>query len=88
MNKVDNTAVDLVHHDNRDFDVIPNYQPRCGLSFHEQTLLFDKQPGVGQPFLIRVLLLIYHRHAARLACHILEDLHHNLPGCERSGRHS
>lgn len=38
--------MDLVHHDNRDFDVIPNYQPRCGPSFNEQTVLLDKQPGV------------------------------------------
>ncbi|KAH9935019.1 N-acetyltransferase B complex non catalytic subunit-domain-containing protein [Fomitopsis serialis] len=38
---------DRFHHDNRDFDVIPNYQPRSGLPFHEQTLLCDKQPGLG-----------------------------------------
>lgn len=44
--KVDRIAVDLVHHDNRDFDVIPNYQPCCGPSFNEQTILLDKQPGV------------------------------------------
>ncbi|KAI0726631.1 actin cytoskeleton organization protein [Fomitopsis betulina] len=38
---------DRFHHDNRDFDVIPNYQPRCGPSFDEQTVLLGQQPGLG-----------------------------------------
>ncbi|PCH37977.1 hypothetical protein WOLCODRAFT_135971 [Wolfiporia cocos MD-104 SS10] len=37
----------LVHHDNRDYDVIPNYQPRCGLGFNEQTTMLDNTPGSG-----------------------------------------
>ena len=36
-----------VHHDNRDFAIIPNYQPRSQKSFHEQTLLFDQAPGAS-----------------------------------------
>jgi len=38
---------DRFHHDNRDFDVIPNYQPRSSLSFNEQTTMFEKSPGSG-----------------------------------------
>ncbi|CAL1704660.1 unnamed protein product [Somion occarium] len=37
---------DRIHHDNRDFEVIPNYQPRCQPSFNEQTLPL-KPPGAG-----------------------------------------
>jgi hypothetical protein len=36
----------VVHHDNRDMKVIPNYQPRSKPSFYAQTRLFDKEPGV------------------------------------------
>ena len=35
----------LVHHDNRDFGIIPNYQPRGQPSLNEQTLSY-KPPGV------------------------------------------
>lgn len=35
-----------VHHDNRDFDIIPNFQPQCTASFGQQTLLFEKSTGV------------------------------------------
>ncbi|EKM55336.1 uncharacterized protein PHACADRAFT_143536 [Phanerochaete carnosa HHB-10118-sp] len=38
---------DRLHHDNRDFTVIPNHQPRNAPSFQEQTTLFDKVPGPG-----------------------------------------
>lgn len=38
---------DRLHHDNRDFTVIPNYQPRVASSFQEQTTLFGKVPGSG-----------------------------------------
>ena len=36
-----------VHYDNRDFQIIPNYQPRCSPSFDEQTVLCEKVLGVG-----------------------------------------
>ncbi|KZP19497.1 hypothetical protein FIBSPDRAFT_920120 [Athelia psychrophila] len=35
------------HHDNRDFDIIPNFQPQCTASFGQQTLLFEKSTGLG-----------------------------------------
>ncbi|OBZ75813.1 N-alpha-acetyltransferase 25, NatB auxiliary subunit [Grifola frondosa] len=38
---------DRFHHDNRDFDILANYQPRSTRSFNEQTLLFEKSPGQG-----------------------------------------
>lgn len=37
----------LVHYDNRDFDILPNYQPRSQPSFGKQTTLFGKEPGVS-----------------------------------------
>ncbi|CCM04607.1 uncharacterized protein FIBRA_06789 [Fibroporia radiculosa] len=49
---------DRFHHDNRDFDVIPNYQPRCGQSFDEQTALFGQRPGPGW---LSIFLKIYIR---------------------------
>ncbi|KAH8106992.1 actin cytoskeleton organization protein [Cristinia sonorae] len=38
---------DRLHHDNRDFEVIPNYQPKSSLSFNEQTMPFNKVLGPG-----------------------------------------
>jgi len=38
---------DRFHHDNRDFDILLNYQPRGQPSFDEQTTLFGRQPGLG-----------------------------------------
>ncbi|KAF8892524.1 actin cytoskeleton organization protein [Infundibulicybe gibba] len=38
---------DRTHHDNRDFDILGNYQPRCCESFNRQTLLFGKAEGHG-----------------------------------------
>ncbi len=37
----------LVHHDNRDFSILANYQPRCGASFIDQTESLEKTPGVS-----------------------------------------
>jgi N-terminal acetyltransferase B complex non-catalytic subunit len=38
-----------VHHDNRDLEILTNYQP-CGQpSFLSQTTLFGKELGVGTP---------------------------------------
>ncbi|KAJ7219345.1 actin cytoskeleton organization protein [Mycena pura] len=39
--------LDRLHHDNRDFEIIADYQPRNGPNFHEQTLLFGKSEGSG-----------------------------------------
>ncbi|THU87266.1 hypothetical protein K435DRAFT_782074 [Dendrothele bispora CBS 962.96] len=38
---------DRQHHDNRDFDILPNYQPHSIDSLNKQTLLFDKADGKG-----------------------------------------
>lgn len=49
---------DRSHHDNRDFDILLNYQPRCGPSINEQTHLFQKPTGLGW---LWVFLKIYIR---------------------------
>ncbi|KAI0345163.1 hypothetical protein BDW22DRAFT_1354055 [Trametopsis cervina] len=38
---------DRLHHDNRDFDIIPNFQPHDSPSFEEQTRLFGKTTNQG-----------------------------------------
>ncbi|KAF8077880.1 actin cytoskeleton organization protein [Lyophyllum atratum] len=38
---------DRTHHDNRDFDIIANYQPRSSESIHLQTLLFGRNESHG-----------------------------------------
>ncbi|KAI0810968.1 N-acetyltransferase B complex non catalytic subunit-domain-containing protein [Irpex lacteus] len=38
---------DRLHHDNRDFDIIPNFQPHDSASFEEQTRQFGKTPNQG-----------------------------------------
>ena len=45
-------SVDTAHFDNRDFDVLPNYQPKVQKSFNEQTLLINSP---GAPWLISFL---------------------------------
>ena len=76
--------MDLVHHDNRDFDVIPNYQPCCGPSFNEQTILLDKQPGVRcvACCLDRAVDADQVLRVAWLARYLLEDLHQDFPVCK------
>jgi N-terminal acetyltransferase B complex non-catalytic subunit len=37
----------IVHHDNRDFEIFPNYQPKESQGFNQQTLLFGKSEGVS-----------------------------------------
>ncbi|KAI0721082.1 N-acetyltransferase B complex non catalytic subunit-domain-containing protein [Cerioporus squamosus] len=38
---------DRLHHDNRDFSILANYQPRIGASFNDQTESLEKTPGFG-----------------------------------------
>lgn len=38
-----------VHHDNRDMEILHNYQPRGQPSFFSQTTLFGKEPAVSTP---------------------------------------
>ncbi|KAI0302144.1 N-acetyltransferase B complex non catalytic subunit-domain-containing protein [Russula brevipes] len=47
---------DRVHHDNRDMEILPNYQPRGQPSFFSQTTLFGKEPATGW---LSVYLKIY-----------------------------
>ncbi|OCH92238.1 hypothetical protein OBBRIDRAFT_791472 [Obba rivulosa] len=49
---------DRFHHDNRDFEVQPNYQPRHLPTFDQQTLLFNKTPGPGW---LSIFLKVYIR---------------------------
>ncbi len=48
-NNVSHGIVSLVHHDNRDFTILPNYQPRGVASFNQQTQYLEKEPGVSVP---------------------------------------
>jgi len=47
---------DRLHHDNRDMEILPNYQPRGQPSFFTQTTLFGKEPAAGW---LSVFLKIY-----------------------------
>jgi len=47
---------DRLHHDNRDLEILLNYQPRGQPSFLSQTTLFGKEPAVGW---LSVFLKIY-----------------------------
>ncbi|KAI0273734.1 N-acetyltransferase B complex non catalytic subunit-domain-containing protein [Gloeopeniophorella convolvens] len=49
---------DRLHHDNRDFDILPNYQPRQQPAFASQTTLFTMEPGLGW---LSIFLKIYIR---------------------------
>ncbi|KAI0006129.1 actin cytoskeleton organization protein [Russula compacta] len=47
---------DRLHHDNRDLEVLPNYQPQGLPSFLSQTTLFGKEPAAGW---LSIFLKIY-----------------------------
>ncbi|KAI0256800.1 actin cytoskeleton organization protein [Lactifluus subvellereus] len=47
---------DRLHHDNRDLEILPNYQPRAQPSLLSQTTLFGKEPAAGW---LSVFLKIY-----------------------------
>ncbi|KAI0780924.1 actin cytoskeleton organization protein [Trametes elegans] len=38
---------DRIHHDNRDFEILANYQPRNVSTFNQQTQFLEKTPGLG-----------------------------------------
>ncbi|GBE82163.1 hypothetical protein SCP_0405430 [Sparassis crispa] len=65
---------DRFHHDNRDLSILPNYQPRCHPSFDQQTLLFDRLPGLGW---LWVFLKIYIR-ALQLASDLDDSVEDKL----------
>lgn len=56
-----------VHHDNRDFAILPNYQPHSSQSFHEQTLLFKKSTGVRTSLSALTPLLTWHNQLGWLS---------------------
>ncbi|KAF7323044.1 Actin cytoskeleton organization protein [Mycena chlorophos] len=51
-------SLDRLHYDNRDFDILANYQPRISTSINDQTLLFGKPEGRGW---LSAFLKIYTR---------------------------
>ncbi|TFK54787.1 hypothetical protein OE88DRAFT_1653277 [Heliocybe sulcata] len=55
---------DRFHHDNRDLDIISNYQPRCSKSTFEQSLLFKKLPGSGWLFAFLKIYIRALQHAS------------------------
>lgn len=42
----DSLAIAALHHDNRDFAILPNYQPKGCKTLEQQTSLFGKSQGV------------------------------------------
>ena len=42
----------LEHHDNRDFEILPNFQPRGEKTFDEKTLALGTSPGVSFDFVL------------------------------------
>ena len=42
----------LVHHDNRDFEILPSFQPRGENTFDEKTLALGTSPGVSFDFVL------------------------------------
>ncbi|ETW85831.1 hypothetical protein HETIRDRAFT_308984 [Heterobasidion irregulare TC 32-1] len=65
---------DRLHYDNRDFDILPNYQPLSQPSFGKQTTLFGKEPGLGW---LCVFLRVYikaFQHASDLDDTVEEKL--------------
>ncbi|KAJ7063373.1 actin cytoskeleton organization protein [Mycena amicta] len=51
-------SLDRLHHDNRDFDILANYQPKITPGINTQTLLFGKPEGRGW---LATFLKIYTR---------------------------
>ncbi|KAH7889369.1 N-acetyltransferase B complex non catalytic subunit-domain-containing protein [Phlebopus sp. FC_14] len=57
---------DRLHHDNRDFFIIPNYQPACQPSFNEQSLMFGKSTGKGWLWSLLKIYIRAFQHASDL----------------------
>ncbi|THG98979.1 hypothetical protein EW026_g3303 [Hermanssonia centrifuga] len=55
---------DRLHYDNRDFDILPNYQPRSQPTFNEQTKMFGKIPGKGWLWMFLKVYILACRHAS------------------------
>lgn len=77
-NQIGNTA----HHDNRDFVIIPNYQPHCKPTFNDQTLLFGTSTGVSIAMSVWCLnIQVSFLYIARVVVVFFEDLYSCIPAC-------
>lgn len=74
-NKIGDTA----HHDNRDFVIIPNYQPHCKPTLNEQSLLFGTSTGVSNTMVVCDLNTEVPSVSARMVVVFFEDLHPCIP---------
>ncbi|KAF9227685.1 hypothetical protein BS17DRAFT_774157 [Gyrodon lividus] len=57
---------DRLHHDNRDFVIIPNYQPACKPTFNEQSLMFQTSTGQGWLWSFLKIYIRAFQHASDL----------------------
>ncbi|KAG9318673.1 N-acetyltransferase B complex non catalytic subunit-domain-containing protein [Chiua virens] len=57
---------DRAHHDNRDFVIIPNYQPHCKPTFNDQSLLFETSTGHGWLWCFLKIYIRVFQHASDL----------------------
>ncbi|THH20680.1 hypothetical protein EW146_g718 [Bondarzewia mesenterica] len=65
---------DRLHYDNRDFDILRNYQPRVQPSFNDQTTLLGKQPGLGWLWIFLKIYIKAFQHASDLDDTVEEKL--------------
>jgi N-terminal acetyltransferase B complex non-catalytic subunit len=63
---------DRLHHDNRDFVIIPNYQPKGKPTFNEQSLMFGTSTGQGWLWSFLKIYIRAFQHASDLD-DIVED---------------
>ncbi|KAG1753404.1 N-acetyltransferase B complex non catalytic subunit-domain-containing protein [Suillus lakei] len=57
---------DRFHHDNRDFGMLPNYQPACQPSLNDQTLMFGNSTGQGWLWYFIKIYIRAFQHASDL----------------------
>ncbi|KIJ69304.1 hypothetical protein HYDPIDRAFT_105904 [Hydnomerulius pinastri MD-312] len=57
---------DRLHHDNRDFVIIPSYQPACKPTFNEQSLMFGSSTGQGWLWSFLKIYIRAFQHASDL----------------------
>ncbi|KAJ3732242.1 actin cytoskeleton organization protein [Lentinula guzmanii] len=65
---------DRLHHDNRDFQILLNYQPKIVEDFNTQTLLFDKPEGHGWVWSFLKSYIKVFSHASDLSDVVEEKL--------------
>ncbi|KAG6336410.1 hypothetical protein ID866_2683 [Astraeus odoratus] len=57
---------DRLHQDNRDFVILPNYQPACRPTFNEQSLMFGTSCGLGWLWSFLKIYIRAFQHASDL----------------------